>query len=133
MAWLHEDGSLPANLKICDHFDPPHNGDFNICEHTREIREIYLKKKQQAEEEAQQPIFRSEATGIKHQEQLEDEEQSEDSSDEESKFTIDGHDPKGLFLQHGSKIIDLSNVKSEAEYEQILTTICGLDIVSLPE
>ena len=38
MLWIKEHGSIPGNWKICDHFDPPHNGDFGICEHTRTIQ-----------------------------------------------------------------------------------------------
>ena len=47
MLWIKEHGSIPGNWKICDHFDPPHNGDFGICEHTRTIQAKFEKFVQQ--------------------------------------------------------------------------------------
>ena len=41
MGWMNKDGTLPPDVKLCNCFDPPHNGDFDFCEHTKTIRKEF--------------------------------------------------------------------------------------------
>ena len=119
MVWTNKDGTLPPDLKLCNCFDPPHNGDFDFCEHTKAIREEFKEctRKKAAFEAYQTAKQTSKELASQQNSQREIQEESQQNGAQGSIPQVDGDIGEWLNLSPQEVIIKAWN---EGMIEEVL-------------